>query len=91
LSPLTHLLASWLIAAKTTDNPRDCRLVSLAGVMPDADGLGLALDLANRVLGTPETGEKPYCIRLTEFGCQVTVLLLHRPIAGKRNRPFGLG
>ena len=55
MSPLTHLLASWLIAAKTTDNPRDCRLVSLAGVLPDADGLGLALDLANRVLGRPET------------------------------------
>lgn len=55
MSPLTHLLASWLIAAKTTDNPRDCRLVSLAGVLPDADGIGLMIDLANRALGRPET------------------------------------
>jgi inner membrane protein len=55
MSPLTHLLASWLIAAKTTDNPRDCRLVTLAGVLPDADGLGVAMDLANRALGRPET------------------------------------
>jgi hypothetical protein len=54
MSPLTHLLASWLIATKSTDNPRDCRLVTLAGVLPDADGLGLALDLANRALGRPE-------------------------------------
>ena len=55
MSPLTHLLASWLIAAKTTDNPRDCRLVSLAGVLPDADGLGLGIDLGNGVLGRPES------------------------------------
>jgi len=46
MSPLTHLLASWIIAAKTTDNPRECRLVTLAGVLPDADGLGLVADLA---------------------------------------------
>jgi inner membrane protein len=46
MSPLTHLLASWVIAAKTTDNPRDCRLVALAGILPDVDGLGLAVDLA---------------------------------------------
>lgn len=45
MSPLTHLLASWVIAAKTTDNPRDTRLVALAGLIPDADGMGLAVDL----------------------------------------------
>ena len=36
------------MAAKTTDNPRDCRLVTLAGILPDADGLGLLIDLPNR-------------------------------------------
>ena len=45
MSPLTHLLASWIIAAKTTDNLRDQRLVPLAGVAPDIDGLGLIPDL----------------------------------------------
>lgn len=45
MSPITHLLASWIIAAKTTDNPRDCRLVTLAGLAPDLDGLGLAADV----------------------------------------------
>jgi inner membrane protein len=49
MSPETHLLASWIIAAKTTDNPRDCRLVTLAGILPDLDGLGLVVDAANRV------------------------------------------
>jgi inner membrane protein len=46
MSPLTHLLASWIVAAKTTDNLRDRRLVTLAGVAPDLDGLGLVLDYA---------------------------------------------
>ncbi|MFO1478230.1 MAG: metal-dependent hydrolase [Verrucomicrobiota bacterium] len=47
MSPETHLLASWIIAAKTTRNPRDCRLVTLAGILPDADGLGLISDLVS--------------------------------------------
>jgi LexA-binding, inner membrane-associated putative hydrolase len=47
MSPITHLLASWIIAAKTTDNLRDTRLVTLAGVLPDIDGLGILVDMAN--------------------------------------------
>lgn len=45
MSPITHLLGSWIIAAKATNNSRDCRLVALAGILPDADGLGLVADL----------------------------------------------
>jgi hypothetical protein len=55
MSPVTHLLASWIIAAKTTDNPRDCRLVTLAGILPDADGLGMIVDIANNALRHTET------------------------------------
>jgi len=51
VSPETHLLASWIIAAKTTDNPRDCRLVTLAGLAPDLDGLGLLVDWGREALG----------------------------------------
>jgi hypothetical protein len=47
MSPITHLLASWIVAAKTTDNLRDRRLVTLAGVAPDLDGLGIVLDILN--------------------------------------------
>lgn len=50
MSPTTHLLASWIVAAKTTDNPRDCRLVALAGVLPDLDGLGMVGDIFNSVV-----------------------------------------
>src|SRR5215471_15125115 len=53
MSPITHLLASWLVAAKTTDNPRDCRLVTLAGLLPDLDGMGIAVDIVrNSIKGT---------------------------------------
>ena len=45
MSPLTHLLISWTVAAKTTDNLRDTRLVALAGILPDADGFGLVIDM----------------------------------------------
>lgn len=47
MNPETHLLASWVIGAKMTDNARDCRLVALAGILPDADGLGLLVDAFN--------------------------------------------
>ncbi len=55
MSPLTHLFTSWVIAAKATDNPRDCRLVALAGILPDVDGLGLVLDILGPVLGGRQT------------------------------------
>ncbi len=51
MNPETHLLASWVIGAKVTDNERDCRLVALAGILPDADGFGLILDAAYRAFG----------------------------------------
>jgi hypothetical protein len=50
MAPITHLLASWIIAAKTTNNRRDCRLVTLAGVLPDADGLGIVVDMVNNAI-----------------------------------------
>jgi len=53
--PEAHLLTSWVIAAKTTDNARDCRLVALAGILPDLDGLGIIADFATRALGWKKT------------------------------------
>ncbi len=50
MSPETHLLASWIIAAKTTDNPRDCRLVTLAGILPDLDGAGILVDWTRQAM-----------------------------------------
>ncbi len=67
MAPLTHLLGSWVIAAHTSNNPRDCRLVTLAGILPDLDGLGLILDLGSRLLG----------FRPTQFYAHYHHYLLH--------------
>lgn len=45
MSPITHFFGSWLVATVATDNPRDRMLVTLAGVLPDADGLGVVVDI----------------------------------------------
>jgi hypothetical protein len=50
MSPVTHLFASWLIAANTTDNLRDRRLVTLSGLLPDLDGAGIVADFAKQML-----------------------------------------
>jgi hypothetical protein len=50
LSPITHFLGSWLIATATTNNARDRKLVTLAGVLPDADGFGLVADMVRAVV-----------------------------------------
>lgn len=55
MSPVTHWLASWVVAAYATRNPRDVRLVTLIGVLPDADGAGLLVDLGQRLLGGAQT------------------------------------
>lgn len=52
---LTHLMASWAVAAETQTNRRDLALVTWVGVLPDLDGLGLAVDMATEALGLPET------------------------------------
>jgi len=54
MSPLTHLVGSWLIASATTNNPRDRKLVTIAGVLPDADGLGVVADVVGSFVSGKE-------------------------------------
>lgn len=44
MSPGSHLLLSWLSSVNILRNRRERVLVSLAGVAPDMDGLGLVID-----------------------------------------------
>jgi hypothetical protein len=55
MTPAIHLFASWIFAAKTTHNLRDCRLVTLAGMAPDLDGLGLVIDVITHQFRTYPT------------------------------------
>ena len=48
MSPVTHLLLGWLIAESAPLVRRERAVVAIAGIAPDADGLGLLIDLATR-------------------------------------------
>jgi hypothetical protein len=51
VNPVTHLLAGWFVANTVPLSRRDRTLVTLSGVIPDIDGLGIIADLATR--GSP--------------------------------------
>jgi len=55
VSPITHFLGSWALAEGSTLDDRDRSLITWCGVLPDADGVGIAVDFVNRLLGGPET------------------------------------
>jgi LexA-binding, inner membrane-associated putative hydrolase len=48
LSPVTHLLAGWLVASADGFNRRERAAITLAGVVPDLDGLGIIPELFTR-------------------------------------------
>jgi len=50
MSPITHFFGSWLVASATVNNPRDRCLVTLAGIIPDADGLGMVADVVKSLV-----------------------------------------
>ena len=51
MNPATHFLGGWLIANVDRLERRDRALVTLAGVIPDADGLGILAGVASRDQG----------------------------------------
>src|SRR5829696_1185974 len=55
MSPITHFLGSWLVATATTTNARDRKLVTLAGILPDLDGLGMIADVVNSLISGKES------------------------------------
>jgi len=48
VSPVTHFLASWVIASFPKLERRDIALITFAGVAPDLDGLGAIPELLTR-------------------------------------------
>ena len=48
MSPVTHFLAGWLVANADGFNRRERAAVTLAGVAPDIDGIGIIPELLTR-------------------------------------------
>lgn len=53
MSPVTHFFASWLIAAAPRLDRRDIALITIAGIAPDIDGLGIVPELFTRTSAHP--------------------------------------
>ena len=53
MSPITHLLMSWVAANAARLPKRDRLLVTCAGVLPDLDGLGVVVEIASEKMGNP--------------------------------------
>jgi len=51
MSPVSHFLISWSVASCFKISRKDRILVTIAGVIPDIDGLGLAYDLLPKAGG----------------------------------------
>jgi inner membrane protein len=48
MSPVTHFLTGWVLANTAAFSRKDRALITLAGVIPDVDGLGAVADLLTR-------------------------------------------
>jgi len=46
MSPITHFLTGWVVANSAQLNRRDRILVTLAGIVPDLDGIGIVAEIA---------------------------------------------
>ncbi len=87
LSPVTHGLASWLIADGVALSRRELLAITVAGILPDLDGLGIALDLLGEALGIPQSNwYEKYHHHLLHGGLGAVVVLIVTWLIGCRNR-----
>lgn len=93
MSPITHFLASWSLADALRLRARDRPLATWCGFLPDADGLGVLLDGANRLLGRAGSwyyGEYHHAVLHGVFAAVVIPLALSF-FAANRLRMFAVG
>ena len=48
MSPVTHFLVGWVAANAAKLNRRERAVVTIAGIIPDADGFGIVAEIATR-------------------------------------------
>ena len=53
MNPVSHLLTGWVVANTADLSARDRALVTLAGVLPDIDGLGYAAEILTEHTTSP--------------------------------------
>lgn len=90
MTPGAHLLASWLVGEGLGLEQRERRLVALAGVIPDLDGAGLLVDIANNFRHHPTFFYDDFHHGLGHnlfFGLFIAILVR---VLARRRRPAAL-
>ncbi len=93
MNPITHFLASWAVADVARLEERDRTLVTVCGVAPDLDGLGVVVDGVNPELGRPESWYYGQYHHALLHGLPAAVLIpaLASVLARDRLRVFVIG
>jgi len=76
MSPVTHFLAGWLLAAPMPLSGREKAMVVMAAVVPDIDGLGIIPELVTRNSAHPLLWFSEYHHSLHTLPFALTVTLL---------------
>ena len=90
MSPVTHLLAGWVLANTTTLSRRERIAVTVASVAPDIDGLGLLPELVTRNSAHPLLWFSDYHHALHTLWFAIAVTLLAATVATHRWTTAGL-
>lgn len=84
MSPVTHFLTGWVLANTTVFSRRDRALVTLAGVVPDADGLGAVPEVLTRNSAHPLTWFSDYHHLLHNFAFAILVAVIAFAVSTRR-------
>jgi len=91
MSPFTHGMLSWLAVQPVGLTRGERRWLTLAGLAPDVDGVGLVVDLVTAHTATPTRWFAYYHHVVTHgLGAAVLMALVAWNWSGRRWRTFGL-
>ena len=86
MSPVTHFLTGWVLANTVAFDRRDRALVTLAGVIPDVDGLGVIPDFLTRHSAHASDWFATYHHSLHNLGFALFVAAIAYALGVQRNK-----
>lgn len=86
MSPITHFLVGWAALERALPARRDKALVTLAGLAPDLDGIGIVVDFATRSPGLSATNYYQDYHRLLGHGLPAVLVIALFVFACARQR-----
>jgi inner membrane protein len=90
MSPATHFLTGWILANSASLSRRERAIVTLAGVAPDVDGLGIVVEYLTRNSNHPLEWFSKYHHSLHSLPFAVVVAIAAFALATQRFKTAGL-